>query len=238
MMIRNLFIIAGASFVLALACLSAAAVLVGRDGMANGWDWRNFEKYTQSARHDPNAPVLTRTLDWDGSTQLIVGLPVKVIYTQGTVPSVTVYGRQSFTENVKLESGHLRLDRDQVDLYEARIEVIAPDVRRFESNGAGKLEVRGYNHPDIDLRISGAGKVEANGTVQRLKLDISGAGDADLEQLKAADADVNISGAGKADIFATGNVQADISGAGSVNLETPPTTLKSNVSGAGRINQD
>ncbi|WP_181404559.1 GIN domain-containing protein [Asticcacaulis tiandongensis] len=237
-MIRKLFIIAGASFVLALGCLSAAVVLVGRDGVAQGWDWRNFEKYTIRGHHDPDAQVLTRTLEWGGGEQLIVGLPVKVVYTQGTVPSVTVYGRQSFTDKVRLDNGHIRLEGQQADLHDARVEIVAPDVRRFDSNGAGKLEIHAYNHPDIDVRISGAGKVEANGTVQSLKLDISGAGDADLGQLKAVDANLSISGAGKADVFATGKVQAGISGAGFVNLETPPASLQSNISGAGRINQD
>lgn len=237
-MIRKLFIIAGASFVLALGCLSAAVVLVGRDGVAQGWNWRNFEKYAFGGPHDPNAPVLTRSLEWDGAEQLTVGLPVKVIYTQGAVPSVTVYGRQSFTEKVALDNGHIRLEGHQVDLHDARVEIVAPDVRRFDSNGAGKLEIHAYNHPDIDVRISGAGKVEANGMVQSLKLDISGAGDADFEQLKAVDANLNISGAGKADVFATGKVQADISGAGFINLETPPASLQTNISGAGRINQD
>lgn len=42
-MIRKLFIVAGAGFVLSVACLSGAAALASKEMAAGGWDWSVIE---------------------------------------------------------------------------------------------------------------------------------------------------------------------------------------------------
>lgn len=90
------------------------------------------------------------------------------------------------------------------------------------------------------LEIDGSGAVKvniANMEVHALTLDISGAGDVKLKQVKARDhVDIGVSGAGEV----AGSVEANVvnvglSGAGDVSLTVNCDNLVSNVSGAGDL---
>ena len=76
------------------------------------------------------------------------------------------------------------------------------------------MRVDGLDADAFDVRVTGAGDVAAAGRAQRVTLDISGAGDADLAELAADDARVELSGAGDAEVSAAHVLDAEVSGAG------------------------
>lgn len=133
--------------------------------------------------------------------------------------------------------------------------VTAPVITRIDLAGTGKLETDSvFKANEIDLRVSGVGKIEMNlesekiitlisgagkveleGTTNILNIDISGAGKVDAEQMKAKEATINISGSGKSLVNVSDVLTSNISGSGSVYYVARPTTINTNVSGSGKV---
>ena len=116
------------------------------------------------------------------------------------------------------------------------VEVAAPAVEAIAINGSSDVRIEGLAADAFDIRVSGAGDLEAAGRVQRLDVDISGAGDADLTELTAADAHVELRGSGDAEVHATDRLDAEVSGAGDLAYRGRPT-LREDISGSGEIDQ-
>ena len=259
-MIRTFLIIAAAGLVLTVVCLGGAFALGGRELAANGWAWTVFDSDGDSVRFErvhnsdgrDDGPEITRTLAWDGSDSLVMNFGGDVEYVQGDTASVTVTGPQSLVERVQVLEGRIDLKDGEDDVYlnwrggrvhawsssdRLKVVVTAPDVTRFEVNGSGHMDIRAYDHEEMDLGVSGSGEIAAAGRTRALTLDISGSGEVDLDALELADADVTVSGSGEARLGPTGQVSVAISGSGDVTLTERPQSLDSRVSGSGKIRQ-
>lgn len=134
-MLRVLTIVAVASFVLCVVCLSGAAALGGRDLAAKGWRFGNYDVNINEANGDVSilpakgaqgsltikgdggetyvgpwgGPVETREYAWSGAGQIDVGMPADVTYTQGTAPKITVTGPKTALDRFVADGGDLRL---------------------------------------------------------------------------------------------------------------------------------
>jgi len=113
------------------------------------------------------------------------------------------------------------------------VDVTVPHLTAARVSGAGDLNIIDVVGDELDLSISGAGNVNANGYVKNLTTSISGAGDADLRNLHAEQASVRISGVGDANVYASESIKARISGAGDVHCYGNPTHVDHKVSGVG-----
>ena len=87
----------------------------------------------------------------------------------------------------------------------------------------------------IDGRISGSGKIIASGTANEIELSISGSGKFDGEDLKAQTVKARISGSGNARGYASEEVDATISGSGTVYYTGNPERKYSRASGSGKL---
>lgn len=135
------------------------------------------------------------------------------------------------------------------------IDVQMRQPNRVALSGAGELQAAGPIRGDqLVVRISGAGRVRFDDlAVRQVRLDISGAGDAQLagrvdqldinvsgkgkvlaEPLRAVRARVSISGVGSAELWVVDELHADISGAGKVDFWGHPAVRQA-VSGVGAI---
>lgn len=260
-MIRTLFIIAGAALVLCLVTVGGAVAIGGHDLQRHGWAWTFRDDNGESVRFervkgggtDDLGPMTTRTLAWTGGETLTVDSSVDVEYVQGPANSVVVTGPKALADRVTVEDGRIRLaDGDERVVFgwssgnfsarserdELKVVVTAPNVRRFVSNGSGDLTIRQYDQPSMSVAVSGSSDVSASGRADRLDLDISGSGDADLASLTLTDAKVDIAGSGEATVAASGTVDIDINGSGDVNLALRPAKLNSSVSGSGQVYQN
>jgi hypothetical protein len=261
-MIRNLLIIAGASFVLMLACAAGVAALAGPTIIKEGWtipfddgDDVIIRRSHLTLDGAKPSPTVSRELAWSGET-LIVDLPIDVTYVQGAVAKVEVSGPKPYVDRLRLDNGRLSLaervpgDRDlhgdslTIDHNGVRIQsnadrmsivVTAPNVRHFQVDGSGDLEIRGYDQDVVNLAINGSGEIAAAGKTKGLVLATSGSGDAELDDLRALNAEVSISGSGNADISAINQVKIAISGSGDVSLQTQPVSEITSTSGSGSV---
>lgn len=260
-MIRTLFIIAGAALVLCIAALGGAVAMGGQDLQRHGWAWTIHDDDGETVRierikgggTDDLGPHVTRTLAWTGGRTLRVDSSVDVEFVQGEAATVMVAGPKGLADRVRLENGRLFLaegderivfgwSKDGIDARserdELRVTVTAPNLDRFEVNGSGDLSIAGYDQPSLAIEVSGSAEVRASGRTEALDLDISGSGEANLEDLATGTASVDISGSGDARIAPTGETSVRISGSGDVALTDRPSKLTTDISGSGDVYQD
>jgi hypothetical protein len=112
--------------------------------------------------------------------------------------------------------------------------VSAPDVTLVRCSGACEIEVSDVKNDKLALELSGAGSISAGGETKELTLDVSGAGKATTEQLRAGTITVRLSGAGDVRVGPADKLDADVSGAGAVIYDGSPNVTK-HVSGAGSV---
>jgi hypothetical protein len=266
-MIRNLTIVAVASFVLCVGCFAGAFALGGRDLIQHGWtipsDWHvEVNDDNDSIHVSPghvrvgDGETATRQIAWTGGDALQVDVPAEVIFTQaapGAGASVKIVGPKRLVDRVILENGRLTFKDDAgsgnlvinghgievlSDDEQLSIEITAPGVRDFTLNGSGALYLKGYDQPSLAVQINGSGHVEAQGKARQLDLQVSGSGEADLESLEAGDSKIAVAGSGEAHVAPHGATEVDLAGSGEVYLTAKPTTLTSNVAGSGEVHQD
>jgi hypothetical protein len=265
-MIRNLTIVAVASFVLALGCFAGAFALGGRDIVKNGWsfpaDW-NIDISDNDRIHvgpgstgDDQGETTTRQVAWSGSDTLQIDAPAEVIFTQaapGAGGSVKVTGPKALVDRVTVENGRVALRDDDGagsvsvhgygrhsgrDSDQLSMEIVAPGVRVFTLNGSGDLYLKSYDQADLVLEINGSGDVDVQGKAGKADLRISGSGEADLRGLDTGDAKIDMAGSGEVHIAPHGAAEVNLAGSGDVYLTSKPTVLSSNVAGSGEVHQD
>jgi hypothetical protein len=261
-MIKNLFLVAGASFVLAVACFAGAAALGWQDHFWRDYGWRDYgwgERYWGPFRHwninvgpdirvrgddgdaggaSADGATATRQIAWTGGDSFIVDTPADVTFTQAPGPGrLIVTGPRDVVEHAELSGSRLDLDDSFAD-GRLTVTMTAPNVRNFSIGGVGNLTINSFNQDELKVDVSGAGDVKASGRALHASIDISGDGDVDLSGLKLQRADADISGSGDAAIAPTDAANLQISGSGDVRLLTHPAKLTSNVSGSGRVVED
>lgn len=245
-MIRVLLMIAVAGFFLSLVTLSTAVAIGGPDAVARGawasgdwWDWDWDIDHHVDVSTDDDGAEATRELAWTGGDTLELDVLADVTYRQAEGPAkLTVTGRKRAVELLRIDpDGRVYLDghRSRTRLH---IVMTAPNLSTFKLNGSDRLVLENYSQEELNLDLDGAAEVAAEGQVQRLELEISGSGEADLGDLKAREASVDISGSGEATIAPTEAADLDISGSGEVTLLTNPARLTSDVSGSGSVKRE
>lgn len=251
-MIRNLIVIAVASFVLTLVCFAGVAALGGRDLMEHGWsipasvfDDEDGDVHISVGGREEAGPPTTRDIAWAGGDWLGVDVPAEVRYSQGPVAKITVSGPRALVDRLVVVDGALRFRDPEGVVGEGlrvhysrdrlTITVVAPAVKRFVLNGSPELSITAYDQPELTVEINGSGSVTATGRTDVLTLAIAGSGDADLAALSTRDAKVSLAGSGDAELSPTGAAQVDIAGSGDVTLTTKPASLGSNIDGSGDL---
>lgn len=240
-MIRALVIVAVAGFLMAVGCISAAVAIGGPEAIArSGWSW-TFDDHPRRFgvwRHEVRGPQSEREFPWSGARALRVDVPAEIEYVQAPGPAkLTIRGPAAVLDRVRVEGGRIFLASPGRRWASLHIRLSAPDVSRFELSGANQLDITGYKQDELVLSVSGQGQIEAQGETRSVRLSVSGAGDADLSDLKTQRAEVAISGAGQATVGPTEWARVDISGLGDVELVHRPKQLETNVTGAGHVRQ-
>ncbi|MFT4251267.1 MAG: DUF2807 domain-containing protein [Caulobacter sp.] len=266
-MIRNLTIIAVASFVLAMGCLGTAFAIGGRQMIQQGgWtfppnihfdvedeDGRVTVRRNGEVTIEDHGPNITREIAWTGGEALRIDLPAWVIFTQSDKAGVTVEGPQGLARRVVLSGDRLHLDGDGAGrgftitgdgvrllahADDLVIRVSAPSVKSFVLNGSGDLDIQSYDQPSLALALNGSGEVHASGKTRAVDLHIAGSGEAELSALTVTDAKVEIAGSGEAKLGPTGEADVNIAGSGDVTLTERPARLSKSIAGSGEVNED
>jgi hypothetical protein len=114
--------------------------------------------------------------------------------------------------------------------------VTVKDLNALEVSGAGNVDGEGISTDELTITISGSGDVKMSGEADSQQLDISGSGNYQAEDLKSKEVRIDIGGSGSAIVNVSGQLDAEVSGIGSVEYIGDPT-VNQDVSGVGRVNR-
>jgi hypothetical protein len=240
--IRTLSLVAALGFILALVCFGVAFGIAGgpfsiQDWSVRHWSWGDHVTVSHdTGSHDAGSEVeAQRPLAWTGGETLSVSIPAEVTYVQGPGNSLVLNGPEGLLKHVVVREGRITLDPGLYDGGRLRIQLTAPDVRRFELDGDQTLKIEAYDRDRLDLVINGSGSITGAGKAREVELNISGSGRADLTALAMDAARVDISGSGDATLGPKASARIDISGDGDVKLLTNPPVLQTDISGSGHV---
>lgn len=109
--------------------------------------------------------------------------------------------------------------------------------RSYESDvsGSGKIELEAIVTDRADFRVSGSGKIIAAGKAESAKANISGSGKVLAANLEVNKCEIRISGSGDVEINVKNDLDANISGSGSVSYKGNPSRVNNHSSGSGSV---
>ncbi len=180
----------------------------------------------------------------DEKVTVYITIPkVEGIYVAGS-GDVIVQGKLS-TSDLELKvsgSGTMQLDTDATGTIDADVSgsgniELTGRCRDFESHvsGSGRVKLNVSMSERALFGISGSGRIYAAGSAREVKATISGSGEVLAADLVVDACDVRISGSGGVEINVNKELDATISGSGSVRYKGNPSHVNSHSSGSGKV---
>lgn len=183
---------------------------------------------------------------WGDDDEITVYITVKDIEGISVSGSGDVIGQTKITAgdldlNVS-GSGNLNIDADASGEVDADVSGsgdlnLKGKCREFNSDvsGSGKVNLTINIAEEAEFGISGSGKIEASGTAATVKASISGSGKVLASNLETNRIEVRISGSGDVEINVKNEIDANISGSGTVSYKGNPSKVNSHSSGSGSV---
>jgi hypothetical protein len=176
---------------------------------------------------------------------------VTVYITVASIEGLSVSGSGDLIVETKVNTGALNLNVSgsgslkidaQADNVSANVSgsgdmELRGSYKSFSSDisGSGEIVMNAAIAGSADFEISGSGKVLAKGTAQSVKARISGSGKVLAAELVTNTCNVRISGSGGVEINVKDELDARISGSGSVYYKGEPKRVNADSSGSGKV---
>jgi hypothetical protein len=179
-----------------------------------------------------------RRLTWTGGDSIDIALPATVRMRSGEGSDIIVRGSSDTIAHVEVRGERITLNcRWSAAARDIEITLPGRAFRRVGLTGSGKVMMESLNQPELDLSISGSGRVRGQGTVDRLTVRVAGSGNARLADVSTKQLKVDISGSGNVEAAPRDDADINISGSGNVRLFSRPASLRNNIAGSGRVTQ-
>ncbi|MFZ6014008.1 MAG: head GIN domain-containing protein [Bacteroidota bacterium] len=186
--------------------------------------------------------------NWDNDDRIVAYVTVPNIEGVSVSGSGDVIGQtkitgSNFNFNVS-GSGSLTLDVDATGDIEADVSGsgdidLKGKCASFDSDvsGSGKVNLTLAVNDRATFGVSGSGKIQASGSSSSVKANISGSGKVLASNMETNKCEVRISGSGDVEINVKSELDANISGSGSVTYKGNPSKVNSHSSGSGKISK-
>jgi hypothetical protein len=195
-------------------------LIIGPEDKWMNWSWGNDDKVTVYI-----TVASIEALSVSGSGDMIVQTRVT-------------------TNALKLNvsgSGSLKVEADATDV-DANVSgsgdmELRGKYKSFTSDisGSGEIEMNATIAGVADFDISGSGEVHATGTAQSVKAKITGSGKVAAANLETETCNVRISGSGSVQINVKTELDARITGSGSVSYKGNPSRVNADATGSGKV---
>jgi hypothetical protein len=156
-------------------------------------------------------------------------------------PSLEIEGDDNLLPLLKTEvrggTLYLKPDKSYSTKKGIHVRVTVQNLESINSSGASSFNVTDVKNEKLNIDISGASNINVSGETKTLEMDMSGASKINTESLRAEKVTVSLSGAGKANVYASQEINADVSGAGSVTYAGDPKVVNPKVSGVGTVSK-
>jgi hypothetical protein len=186
---------------------------------------------------------------WDNNNDKIT-----VYITMPDIEGVSVSGSGDVIGQSKIKaegldlnvsgSGSLSLDVNATGGVDANVSgsgniELKGNCESFDSDvsGSGKVWLEAAIRNGATFGVSGSGKIEASGSADHVKTDISGSGKVLAADLETNRCEIRISGSGDVEINVKNELDANISGSGSVSYRGNPSKVNSHSSGSGKVHK-
>jgi hypothetical protein len=163
--------------------------------------------------------LTTRDMDLAGFDTIDASSAFQVEVTQSDAYNVSVTANDNMWNqlDVRVDGNTLRLGlKPSLSLRNVtlRAKVSLPKLAGLNLSGASRATLNGFNSQDaVNMQLSGASRATLQGSATSLRLDASGASNADLSGFSVDKANVQLSGASRANLKINESVDYDISGA-------------------------
>lgn len=220
---------------------------------------------TNVLKGEGNKTTATPVVAPFNAVQVQVSLKTVINVQSGATPGLKIDGYENLLKHIKtkVENNTLVIYSDLDDSWRMEsgdvvAEVTMPAIKSLTLKGAPNADVHGtVAGSDFLLDISGASETTIDSvSVDKLSVEVSGAGDVDVKggtakhasyriegaghfrafPVQSEEVITDISGAGDCQVTATKKLTAKISGAGSVSYKGHPEVSK-DVSGAGSVSE-
>ncbi len=209
-----------------------------------------------------NGQVAERTEEVSGFSRVVISGNFDVHLRQGDRPELRFEMDENLFDILEVrESGRTLTIETTVNILRARkksVYLTVKDLEKLDLSGAvnidgngtietGSLSIYSAGAVRIDLvlqadrlrlDLSGASDCNLQGKTDELEVSLTGAGDLHAIDLFARVVNLDLSGAGHARVYASEKLDVDISGVGSVRYRGDPAHVNKNISGLGSLKQD
>ena len=108
-------------------------------------------------------------------------------------------------------------------------------LERVTLSGSGNLHVADMAGPDLAVDLPGSGDITVDGIADHVIVSLPGSGTIQCNGLKAKSAKVTLTGSGSITVYASENLDAGISGSGTIRYEGSPAQVTKSITGSGTI---
>lgn len=130
-------------------------------------------------------------------------------------------------------------DANCINNSKMEVVITMPDLKNIKSLGSGGIDITGkFEGVELTTEIFGSGQIQIKDSClyKTFNVNITGSGNAEVNEGKFDNAKIEITGSGSIAIGETNSLDIDITGSGSVSYHGNPA-LKSDISGSGTINK-
>ena len=169
--------------------------------------------------------------------------PIGVSIEVGKPLAVTVGGDAELVDKLVTEvvNGELQIhmkDRHSSNLRgDAHVTITLPQLTRYVMSGAGETTIAHMSGDKLEVNMSGAGGLKAEGSVKSLQLTLAGVGSVDARNLHAENVDATVGGVGSVKVWASARLDASIGGVGSLTYYGDPKSVNTSSGGIGSISR-
>lgn len=205
-----------------------------------------------------DGPITTADLEIDDFDGIELAMEARVEITQGPEQSVIVEGKSDIFDELDLDVKNgvwtIRTVDCVRDVDDLTFFITVPVLREVKISGSGEvtstntfvggdIELRisgsgkmdlAIEGDDVEIDISGSGKVFLEGIADEEHLNITGSGDLRAFNLAVREANINISGSGDAEVRVADRLDVRITGSGDVFYKGNPL-LDVSITGSGEV---
>ncbi|HRO48388.1 head GIN domain-containing protein [Agriterribacter sp.] len=190
-----------------------------------------------------NGSIQTQERDVSAFTKVATQGSTLIHIVQGTDFEVKAKGYANLLPYLKttVSNGVLSVryeDTRNVRNDNSEVFITMPVLTGLSSQGSGDIYVAGtFNSSDnFDVTISGSADIVVEkGSADHFALHSSGSGDFKSFGFTAGTADITIAGSGNVEIAVVQQLKAKIRGSGSVYYKGDPVTIDDDISGSGKV---
>jgi len=230
--------------IILLAAPLLLAVSAGCIIHVGGSGWSGSHSFVQSdgspgprIRGDGVDATEQREVSEFDAIRVATSFDVKV--SVGGQQGVTLHGDENILPHVRtsVRGGSLEVTMDQGSYrFESPtwIEITVPELKAYSLSGSGDCELAGIDQGAFSVSLSGSGDIVAVGRTEHLSVDVSGSGNLELTGLKAREATVDVTGSADVALHVSDALMVNISGSADVRYEGGPN-VNATITGSGSV---